>query len=126
MWHDSWPVADHDPLRQHPARQFRALHDRLDTLERHQADLMFLQLSAQELLLGNRLEFTGLGRSVTTKVVAAEPFGGQCPCCLRERNITEAGRVVPGAEFDPFFHRGLEQGRAWVVDLRRLPRRADP
>jgi hypothetical protein len=46
VWHDGRPVADHDPLRQHLARQFRALHDRLDTLERHQADLMFLQLCA--------------------------------------------------------------------------------
>ena len=46
VWHDGRSTADHDPLRQHLARQFRALHDRLDTLERHQADLMFLQLSA--------------------------------------------------------------------------------
>ena len=116
VWHDGRPVADHDPLRQHLARQCRALHDRLDTHERHQADLMFLQLSAQELLLGNRLEFTGLGRSVITKVVAAEPFGGQCPCCLRERVLTEAGRVVPGAEFDHFLHRSLNKAEhGWLI-----------
>ena len=116
VWHDGRPAADHDPLRQHLARQFRALHDRLDTLERHQADLMFLQLSARELLLGNRLEFTGLGRSVITKVMAAEPFGAQCSCCLRERVLTEAGRVVPGAEFDHFFHRNLNMAEhGWLI-----------
>ena len=77
---------------------------------------MFLQLSAQELVLGNRLEFTGLGRGIITRVVAAEPFGGQCPCCRRERVLTEAGRVVPGAEFDHFFHRGLNRPEhGWLI-----------
>jgi hypothetical protein len=116
VWHGGRSATDHDPLRQHLARQFRTLHDRLDTLERHAADLMFLQLSAQELVLGNRLEFTGLGRSIITKVVAAEPFDGQCPCCLRERVLTEAGRVVPGAEFDHFFHRSLNKPEhGWLI-----------
>ena len=77
---------------------------------------MFLQLSAQELVLGNRLEFTALGRGIITRVVAAEPFGGQCPCCRRERVLTEAGRVVPGAEFDHFFHRGLNRPEhGWLI-----------
>src|SRR3712207_2355569 len=53
------PAADHDPLLLHLARQFRALHRRLDTLERHAADLMFLQLSAQDLLLDRRRDFSG-------------------------------------------------------------------
>lgn len=108
-WHDTPPAVDLDPLQRHLARQFRDLHARLNTLERHAADLMFLQLSAQELVLGNRLEFTPLTRTIMIKAVAAEPFGGQCPCCLRERVLTETGRVVPGAEFDHFFHRGLNK-----------------
>ncbi|RYI82696.1 MAG: KilA-N domain-containing protein, partial [Acetobacteraceae bacterium] len=63
-WHDTPPAADIDPLQRHLARQFRDLHARLNTLERHAADLMFLQLSAQELMLGNRLEFTTLTRTI--------------------------------------------------------------
>ena len=110
------PAAGHDPLLVYLAEHFQRLHDRFDTLERHAADLMFLQLSAQELVLGNRLEFTALGRSIITRVVAAEPFGGQCPCCRRERVLTEAGRVVPGAEFDHFFHRGLNRPEhGWLI-----------
>ncbi|MBL6459545.1 KilA-N domain-containing protein, partial [Belnapia sp. T6] len=70
-WHRDPPAADPDPLRRHLAQRFRDLHARLDTLERHAADLMFLQLFAQELVLGNRLEFTGLGRSIIVKAVAA-------------------------------------------------------
>ena len=96
--------------------QFRDLHRRLDTLDRHAADLMFLQLSAQELVLGNRLEFSELSRAIITRVVAAEPFEGQCPCCGRARVLTEAGRPVPGAEFDHFFHRGLNRPEhGWLV-----------
>jgi hypothetical protein len=103
------PAVGNDPLLPHLAAQFRDLHDRLDTLERHAADLMFLVLSAQEIMIGNRLEFTPLTRSILTRVVAAEPFGGQCPCCLREPVLTEAGRQAPGAAFDHFFHRGLNR-----------------
>ncbi len=116
VWHGGPSAADPDPLRLHLAQQFRDLHRRLDTLERHAADLMFLVLSAQEILLGNRLEFTGPTRTIILQVVAAEPFGGQCPCCLRERVLTETGRPVPGAAIDHFFHRGLNKPEhGWLI-----------
>ena len=116
VWADERSAADHDPLHRHHAQQFRTLHGRLDTLERHAADLMFLVLSAQEILLDRRLEFTPLTRSILTRVVAAEPFDGQCPCCLREPVLTEAGRPMPGAEFDHFFHRSLNRPEhGWLI-----------
>src|SRR4051812_2228970 len=101
------PAADPDPLRLHLTRQFRDLHHRLDTLERHAADLMFLVLSAQDIMLDKRRDFTGRTQVTIVRVTAAEPFEGRCPCCRREPVLTEANRPVPGAEFDHFFHRGL-------------------
>lgn len=118
VWHDGPTAADHDPLRQHLAQQFRDLHRRLDTLERHAADLMFLQLSAQEIMLGGRLEFTPLSRTIIAKAVAAEPFDGQCPCCHREAVLTPTGQPAPGAAFDHFFHRGLNKPEhGWLICL---------
>ena len=109
-------AADPDPLRRHLAQQFRDLHRRLDSLERHAADLMFLQLSAQEIMLGGRLEFTPLSRSTIAKALAAEPFDGQCPCCHREPVLTATGQPAPGAAFDHFFHRGLNKPEhGWLI-----------
>lgn len=63
------------------AQHLRQLHDRLDILDRHAADLMLLQLSAQDLLLGQRCRFSEETRTTIVKVIAAEPYAGQCPCC---------------------------------------------
>lgn len=111
------PVAvGSDPLLRHLAEHFRQLHRRLDSLDRHAADLMFLQLSAQDLLLGTRRHFSGLSQATITRVVAAEPFEGQCPCCASAPVLSEAGRPLPGAEFDHFFHRGLNRPEhGWLV-----------
>jgi len=115
-WHGGPPAADLDPLRRHLAQQFRDLHGRLDSLERHAADLMFLQLSAQELVLGNRRDFTERSQAIIVRVLAAEPFEGQCPCCSRERVLTEANRPVAGAAFDHFFHRSLNRPEhGWLI-----------
>jgi hypothetical protein len=57
-----------------------------------------------------------LSRSIMLRAVAAEPFGGQCPCCLREPVLTEAGRPAPGAQFDHFFHRSLNRPEhGWLI-----------
>ena len=114
--HAGPPAADHDPLFLHLAQQFRALHRRLDTLERHAADLMFLVLSAQDLLLDKRRDFSERSQAAIAKVVAAEPFDGRCPCCGRERVLADGGRPLPGAEFDHFFHRGLNKPEhGWLI-----------
>ncbi len=108
-WRGGPPATDHDPLFLHLERQFRALHRRLDTLERHCADLMFLVLSAQDLLLDRRRDFSERSRAAIAEVTAAEPFDGRCPCCGDGRVLAESGRPLPGAEFDHFFHRGLNR-----------------
>ena len=109
-------VADPDPLLPHLTQHFRDLHRRLDTIDRHAADLMFLALSGQELVLGQRREFSALSRTILTRVAAAEPYGGQCPCCGQARVLAEDSRPVTGAEFDHFFHRGLNRPEhGWLV-----------
>jgi hypothetical protein len=83
-----------DPLILYVTQQFRDLHRRLDTLDRHAADLMFLVLSAQDILLDKRRDFSERSQATIVRVTAAEPFEGQCPCCLREPVLTEAGRPL--------------------------------
>src|SRR5438309_1647328 len=52
----------------------------------------------------------------TDGLVAAEPYGGQCPCCSHARVLAEGSRPMPGAEFDHFFHRGLNRPEhGWLV-----------
>ncbi len=115
-WRGGPPGAEHDPLLLHLARQFRALHRRLDALERHAADLMFLVLSAQDLLLDRRRDFSERSQAAIAKVAAAEPFGGRCPCCGRGHVLAEGGRPLPGAAFDHFFHRGLNKPEhGWLI-----------
>ena len=115
-WRVGPPVAEHDPLHRHLVQQFGDLHRRLDNLERHAADLMFLVLSAQDILLDKRRDFSERSQATLARVTAAEPFEGQCPCCSREPVLTEAGRPAPGAEFDHFFHRGLNRPEhGWLI-----------
>jgi KilA-N domain len=109
-------AAGDDPLLLHLAQQFRRLHRRLDILDRHAADLMLLALSAQDVLLGQRRNFSERSQATIAEVLAAGPFDGQCPCCGNTPVLTEAGRPVAGAEFDHFFHRGLNRPEhGWLI-----------
>ncbi|MBL6459224.1 hypothetical protein JMJ55_28275, partial [Belnapia sp. T6] len=109
MEHLDGPEAGEDPLLEHILQQFRALHRRLDTVDRHAADLMFLLLSSQDLLLGKRRPFSDRSQAIIRAVVATEPFEGQCPCCQQAPVLDGAGQPLAGAEFDHFFHRGLNR-----------------
>jgi hypothetical protein len=113
---DEAPAAGDDPLRAYLDEQFQRLHHRLDTLERHAADLMFLQVASQDLVFGNRRDFSGPSQAAILRAVAAEPYRGQCPCCGDAPVLTEAGRPVKGAEFDHFFHRSLNKvEHGWLI-----------
>lgn len=57
------------------------MHRRLDTVDRHAADLMFLVLSTQELLLGKRRPFSEQSQGLIRTVIANPPYEGQCSCC---------------------------------------------
>ncbi|MBL6459160.1 KilA-N domain-containing protein [Belnapia sp. T6] len=116
MEHLDGPEAGEDPLLEHLLQQFRALHRRLDTVDRHAADLMFLLLSSQDLLLGKRRHFSSRSQAAIRAAVAAEPFEGQCPCCQQTPVLDAAGQPLAGAEFDHFFHRGLNRPEhGWLI-----------
>jgi hypothetical protein len=98
-------------------REFDRLHRRHDDADRHAADLTALLVSAQDLLLGRRRPFGPRARALIRAAVDREPYFGRCPCCCLVRVLAEGGRqVLAGAEFDHFFHCGLnrpEQG--WLI-----------
>lgn len=111
---DSTP--DDDQLLAQLAACFGRLHLRLDTLERHAADLMFLQVSSQELVLGRRRDFSDRSRAMMIRAVAAKPYAGRCPCCTGTVVLTADGQPVSGAEFDHVFHRGLNRPEhGWLI-----------
>jgi hypothetical protein len=113
---DDRPAAGNDLLLAHLAQHFRDLHRRFDTVDRHAADQMFLTLSAQDLVLGKRRDFSGLSRAAIIRAVAAAPFEGQCPCCSQAPVLTEAGQPAPGAELDHFLHRSLNRPEhGWLI-----------
>lgn len=116
MEHLDGPEGGEDPLLDHVLQQFRALHRRLDTVDRHAADLMFLLLSSQDLLLGKRRHFSDRSQAAIRAAVAAEPHEGLCPCCSRIPVLDQAGQPLAGAEFDHFFHRGLNRPEhGWLI-----------
>ncbi|WP_139323345.1 hypothetical protein [Roseomonas sp. TAS13] len=99
-----------------PAAEFERLHRRLDVLECHMADLMFLQLSAQDLLLGRRRDFSVRSRELIAAALHRTPYRGRCPCCDREPVLDAAGLPLEGTEFDHAFHRRLNRPEhGWLV-----------
>jgi len=110
-------AADGAPLRLMLEQQFQALHRRLDVLDQHAADIMFLVVSGQDLVLGTRREFSLRSRAAIVAVVASPPFAGRCPACGVTRVLTRKGMPVAGeAEFDHFFHSGLNRPEhGWLI-----------
>ena len=77
---------------------------------------MLLLLSVQDLLLGRRRDFTERSRTIIRAVAAADPYDGLCPCCGAAGVLAEDGRAADGAEYDHFFHRGLNRPEhGWLV-----------
>ena len=110
------PPDRRDPLTRYLERQFDQLHRRVDTLDRHAADTMLLVGSAQDLLLDKRRPFAESGKAVLTGVVANPPYEGQCPSCGAAAVLTPDRKVVAGAEFDHFLHRGLNRPEhGWLI-----------
>lgn len=110
------PPRGRDPVVLYVERQFERVHRKLDALDRHAADLMFLAVSAQDILLDARRPFSGRSRAAITAVVTNPPYEGHCPSCGVVPVLTPEGRPAEGAEFDHFFHRGLNRPEhGWLV-----------
>ena len=110
------PPDRRDALTRYVDRQFGRLHRRLDTLDRHAADTMFLVVSAQDLLLNQRRPFSEPSRAVMCAVIANPPYEGQCPSCETVPVLTTDLQVGEGAQFDHFYHRGLNRPEhGWLV-----------
>ena len=96
--------------------RFGSLDRRFDVLDRHAGDLMFLAASSQDILLDKRRVFSERSQAIIRAVVAAQPYEGHCPCCEEEMVLTRTGGCLPGAEFDHFFHRGLNRPEhGWLI-----------
>ena len=105
-----------DALMRYVEHQFDRLHHKLDYVNRHAADQMFLLVSAQELMLDKRRDFSARSRAIMCEVISAEPFEGQCPCCNAAQVLTAENQPVEGAEYDHFFHRGLNRPEhGWLI-----------
>jgi hypothetical protein len=110
------PPRGRDGVVRYVERQFERLHLKLDYINRNAADQMFLLVSAQELMLDKRRNFSDRSRALIIAVISAEPYEGQCPCCNAAQVLTADGQPVEGAEFDHFFHRGFNRPEhGWLI-----------
>ena len=107
---------DSDRLFRYLELRFGSLDRRLEVLDRHAGDLMFLAASSQDLLLDKRRHFSERSQAIMRAVVAAQPYEGRCPSCEEEAVLTRVGGCLPGAEYDHFFHRGLNRPEhGWLI-----------
>lgn len=110
------PPRRSDAVTRYLEQQFGWLHRRLDTMDRHAADIMFLVVSTQELMLGTRRPFSEHSKALIRAVIASPPYEGHCPCCGAVPVLTAKRRPVEGAEFDHAFHPGLNRPEhGWLV-----------
>lgn len=105
-----------NPVLEHLTQEFQRIHRRFDTVERNDVDILHMILSIQELMFGGRREFTERSRRIILEVVAAEPFGGQCPCCGSAPVLARTGRPMPGAEIDHFVSSKINRPESgWLI-----------
>lgn len=110
------PPRGRDPLLRYVERQFDQLHRKLDNINRHAADQMFLLVSAQDLMFDRRRSFSERSRALMREVISAEPYEGQCPCCNAAAVLTTDKQPLEGAEYDHFFHHGLNRPEhGWLI-----------
>ena len=110
------PPRGQDALMRYVEYQFEHLHRKLDHINRHAADQMFLLVSAQELMFDRRRSFSERSRALMRAVISAEPYEGQCPCCSAAPVLTAESQPMEGAEYDHFFHHGLNRPEhGWLI-----------
>ena len=105
--------------------RFGSLDRRLDVLDRHAGDLMFLAASSQDLLLDKRRHFSERSQAVMRAVVAVEPYEGRCPL-LRGGSGTESGGRLPArGGIRPLLPPWAEPAGTRLADLPGVPYRPD-
>ena len=110
------PPRRRSALERYIESQFDQLHRKLDRIDRHGADLMFLLVSTQELMLDKRRPFSDRSRALMCELISAEPYEGQCPCCHAAPVLGTDRQAVEGAEYDHFYHRGLNRPEhGWLI-----------
>ena len=110
------PPRRRDAVMRYVELQFDQLHCKLDHMNRHAADQMFLLVSTQDLMLGRRRNFSDRSQAFMRAVISAEPYEGQCPCCHAAPVLTAGNLPVEGSEYDHFFHRGLNRPEhGWLI-----------
>ena len=110
------PPQGQDTLMRYVERQFDQLHRKLDHINHHAADQMFLLVSAQDLMFDRRRSFSERSRALMRAAISVEPYEGQCPCCNAAPVLTADSQPVEGAEYDHFFHHGLNRPEhGWLI-----------
>ncbi|MDQ2804488.1 MAG: hypothetical protein M3Y41_18065, partial [Pseudomonadota bacterium] len=106
-----------DPVVRLIVHEIGSLHRRLDHQDRNAADLLMLITTVQELVLDKRRPFSERSKQLICRVTAAEPYEGLCPACNVIPVVTGTPpEAVPGAEFDHFYHRGLNRPEfGWLL-----------
>lgn len=108
------------------AAEFERLHRRLDVLERHMADLMFLQLSAQDLLPGQAAALLGPQPRAHRRGPAPGALPGPLPLLRPRARPRRGGPAAGGGRVRPRLPPRAEPARAWLAGLPALPPRDDP
>ena len=107
---------DTEALFRYLELRFGSLNRRLDVLDRHAGDLMFLAASSQDILLDKRRAFSERSQALLRAVVAAQPYEEHYPSCEEAMVLTRTGGSLPGAEYDHFFRRGLNRAEhGWLI-----------
>ena len=96
-------------------RELGKLNRMVKCIDRHAADHMLLQLASQDILTGERRPFGETAKGLMCEVIRSEEYEGACPCCHKHQ-VLDADGPVTGAEFDHFFHRGLNKAtHGWLI-----------
>lgn len=112
-----------EPIIGYLQQQFGALHHRLDTLDRHGGDIMFLVISSQELMMGRRRSFSQLSQATMRRVAAVQGTAPMLPC---DDRFVAGRRYRLGCGIRPLLPLWHQPAGTWLADLQTVSRRLRP
>ena len=113
--------AGRDGVMQWFGTQFEEVKTRLDDIKNdaaaNAADQMFLQVSAKKISSTNADLFSKRSQALMRKVISAEPYGGNCPCCWQVPvRLTDDHQLCDGVEYDHYWKPSMnEPGQGWLI-----------